>query len=80
MAYKLKGTVLTPLISGELFLDPEYGPTTPGFTKLRMAFGTKINLKGPNVLAVKYQFDKKFRNYSSGLRHVLAVSYTYKFK
>ena len=80
VAYKIDKTIFTPLISGEMFFDPEYGPTTPGFTKLRIALGTKINLKGPNVLSVKYQFDKKFRNYSDGLRHILAVSYTYKFK
>ena len=80
IGYKIDGTVFTPGISGEMFYDPQYGPTTPGFTKLRMAIGTKINLKGPNSLSVKYQFDKKFRNYSDGLRHVLSVAYAYKFK
>jgi len=78
VAYEIDKTIFTPLISGEMFLDPEYGPTSPGFTKLRMAFGTKVNLKGSNILSIKYQFDKKIRNYSEGLRHVIAISYTYK--
>lgn len=80
VAYKIKGTKFTPFLTGELFFDPQYGPKTPGFNKLRMALGSKINLKGPNSLSLKYQFDKKFRNYSDGLRHVLSVSYAYKFK
>tara|TARA_B110000285_G_scaffold70069_1_gene80683 strand:+ start:16387 stop:17052 length:666 start_codon:yes stop_codon:yes gene_type:complete len=78
--YKIDGTIFSPGMSGEMFFDPQYGPTTPGFTKLRMAIGTKINLTGPNSLSVKYQFDKKFRNDSDGLRHVVSVSYAYRFK
>tara|TARA_R110002072_G_scaffold303134_1_gene495199 strand:- start:26873 stop:27541 length:669 start_codon:yes stop_codon:yes gene_type:complete len=77
--YKLKG-VLTPFLSGELFLDPEYGQYGPGFTKFRLGVGTKVNLKGPNTISVKYQLDKKFHNYLNGIRHVLAVSYSYRFK
>lgn len=80
VAYKVDGTIFTPGLSGEMFFDPQYGPTTPGFTKFRLAMGTKINLKGPNSLSVKYQLDRKFRDFSAGVRHVLAVSYTYKFK
>lgn len=78
--YKIDGTKFTPGISGELFLDPQYGPTTPGFTKFRIAIGTKVNLKGPNTLSAKYQFDKKLRNYDDGVRHVLSLSYTHRLK
>ena len=78
--YKIKGKIYTPVISGEFYYDPIYGPQGPGFTKLRMAFGTKLNLKGPHSMAIKYQFDKKFNSYEDGVRHVLAISYAYKLK
>lgn len=78
VSYTLNNTPFTPGASCEFFYDPKYGPKGPGFTKLRFAIGSKIKLSKANSLSVKYQIDKKLKSYSSGLRHVLILSYTYK--
>ena len=78
--YKIGKSIYNPFISSEFFYDPQYGPFGPDFSKLRFAVGTKFNFDGPHSASIKYQFDKKFHNYAAGIRHVIAVSYTYKFK
>lgn len=77
--YNLKGTKLSPVISAEFFLNPSYGPMSPGFTKVRAAAGFKYEFKGPHAVSVKYQLDKKFRNHAANLRHVLSLSYSINF-
>jgi len=78
--YRVGKSIYTPFVSSEFFYDPQYGPYGPGVSKLRLAVGTKLNLKGPHEASVKYQFDKKFHDYVVGPRHVVAISYTYKIK
>ncbi len=73
--YDIKGSKITPEVSGEFFYDPSYGKLSPGFSKMRLIGGIKINLKGPHTVGIKYQLDKKFRDYSANLRHVLGLSY-----
>lgn len=77
--YDLKNTIFTPAISAEFFFDPSYGPTGPGFTKMRLAAGVKLDLKSPHGISFKYQLDKKFNDYAADLRHVIALAYKYKF-
>jgi hypothetical protein len=77
--YDLKGTKLSPVISAEFFYNPQYGQFTPGFTKMRVAAGIKYELKGPHTIGIKYQLDKKFRDYAADLRHVLNLSYSVSF-
>lgn len=79
LEYDLKGTKLSPVISAEFFYNPAYGPTSPGFSKVRAAVGFKYEFKGPHSIGVKYQLDKKFRNYAADLRHVLNLSYSIAF-
>lgn len=79
LEYNIKGSKITPEASAEFFYNPSYGPLTPGFTKVRAAAGIKINLKGPHTVGIKYQLDKKFRDYSADLRHVLNLSYKISF-
>lgn len=76
--YKIKKSRFIPGVSAELFLNPAYGPNR-GFTKVRFAAGTIIELKGPQEVSIKYQLDKKLRNYSAGMRHVISLGYNYKF-
>lgn len=73
--YNIKNCKITPEISAEFFYNPMYGPSSPGFNKVRAAGGFKWKLKGPHEIGLKYQLDKKFRNYEDDLRHVLSVSY-----
>jgi hypothetical protein len=76
--YKIRKSRFIPGVSAEWFLNPAYGPNR-GITKIRLAAGTKIELKGPHEISVKYQIDKKLRNYSAGMRHVVSLGYGYKF-
>lgn len=78
--YNIKGSPFTPFISSEFFYDPQFGPNGPGFSKIRLGVGTKLNLSGPHGISIKYQFDKKFHDYANGKRHVIALSYSYKIK
>lgn len=76
--YDIKGSIFSPTLSSEFFYNPTLGEGGRQFSKMRFAVGTKINLNGPHGLSVKYQFDKKFRDYKAGTRHVVAVSYEFK--
>jgi len=77
--YDINNSIITPVVSGEFFYNPSYGPTSPGFSKVRISVGAKLELDGPHSVSFKYQLDKKFRDYSADLRHVLALSYGFKF-
>lgn len=77
--YDIDNSIITPEISAEFFYDPVYGPNGPAFNKVRMAIGAKLELDGPHGISFKYQLDKKFHDYSANLRHVLSLSYAYKF-
>ena len=77
-SYDFDNCMFSPLLSGELFYDPSYGPKGPGFKKIRLAIGTSLELKGPHKVSIKYQLDKKLNDFGANLRHVLGLSYSYK--
>lgn len=79
LEYDINNSIFTPAISAEFFLNPTYGPNSPGFDKIRFAVGSKFELDGPHSVSFKYQLDKWLYNYKKGLRHVLSLSYGYKF-
>lgn len=79
LEYNLNGTKITPKVSAEFFYDPSYGPVSPGFSKFRFAAGADYEFKGPHSIGVYYQLDKRFRDYSADLRHVLNLSYQISF-
>ncbi|MEJ6776256.1 MAG: DUF2490 domain-containing protein [Crocinitomicaceae bacterium] len=74
--YKIRKSRFVPGISAEWFLNPAYGPGR-GFTKVRLAAGTKIEIVGPHEVSVKFQLDKKTGDYRSGMRHVFSLGYSY---
>lgn len=74
--YDINNSIFTPLFSAELFYNPQYGPGQ-GFSKIRIAIGTSLELDGPHKVSVKYQLDKRFE-FSRNLRHVISLSYGYK--
>lgn len=77
ISYDIKGSIFKPTLSSEFFYNPSFGEEGRQFSKMRFAVGTKVDLDGPHGFSVKYQFDKKFRSYKDGTRHVLAVSYEF---
>ncbi|MBL1278993.1 MAG: DUF2490 domain-containing protein [Fluviicola sp.] len=78
--YKIDNSIFTPFAAVEFFYDPTYSPIGPDFSKFRLGLGTKVNLKGPNTLSIKYQLDNKFHDFEDQIRHVIALSYSYKIK
>ncbi|MFK7785913.1 MAG: DUF2490 domain-containing protein [Crocinitomicaceae bacterium] len=74
--YDINNSIFTPLFSAELFYNPQFGPDQ-GFSKIRIAAGTSLELDGPHKISVKYQMDKRFE-FGRDVRHVLALSYGYK--
>lgn len=76
--YDIDNFVLSPTLSSEFFLDPSYGPNSPGFSKYRINAGFKLDIKSPHKISMSYQLDKAFRDYKSGQRHTLSLSYSYK--
>lgn len=78
ISYKIKKSIFVPTVSAEFFYNPEIGYEGRQFTKVRLAVGTKLEFDGPHTMSVKYQLDKRFHDYSAGLRHVIALSYEFK--
>ena len=77
--YDINNSIFTPKVSTEFYYDPIFGPEGRRFTKIRFAIGSSLELDGPHSFSFKYQIDKWLHDYSRGLRHVLSVSYGYKF-
>ena len=77
--YDINDNIFTPLVSCELFYNPEYGPLTPSFSKVRFGIGSSLELDDPHSLSFKYVFDKRLNNFSADSKHIIAVSYGYKF-
>lgn len=78
-AYDIKGNMITPKVSSELFYDPQFGPKGPGFTKIRIAIAGKLELSDPHSFSFKYILDAPINDPSDDKRHVIALSYGYSF-
>lgn len=76
-SYDIDNSIIAPTFSAELFFDPQYGPNR-GFSKIRTSVGIELELDGPHKISGKYQLDKAFE-YGKNLRHVICISYGYKF-
>jgi len=76
LSYNIKGSIFTPKLSAEFFVNPDFVPYEQRFTKSRFAIGTGINLKGPNNIDLKYFIDKSLNK--NRTRHVIQISYTHK--
>ena len=74
--YDINNSIFSPTFTAELFYNPVYGLQSPGFDKIRLTFGSALELDGPHDVSFKYQLDKRF-DYSRDLRHVLSLSYGY---
>ena len=77
-SYDISNSIFTPTFSAEWFYNPELGENGRQFTKIRIAIGSKLELEGPHSVSFKYQLDKRFNNFASGVRNVASFSYEYK--
>lgn len=79
IAYDINDFFLTPELSTEFYFDPVYGPSTPGFTKIRYAVGFGLDMNSPHSVKFKYRLDQRLGSYPVRLRHIVGVSYGYSF-
>lgn len=78
--YDLKDNIFSPLVGAELFYNPQFGPISPNFSKVRFILGTNFELDGPHDASIRYLLDKRFFDFGADLRHVISFSYSYKIK
>lgn len=77
-SYDLNNSFLSPVISGELFYNPIYGPYGQQLTKLRLFAGVDIEMDGPHEISVGYIFDNRINLSRPLTKHILSLGYSYK--
>ena len=77
--YDIKGWKADPRIGIELFTKDDLN-FDENYKKYRFSFGTKLNLKGPNSLTIKYILQEEVRVDSPISHHILRLNYNYSIK
>jgi len=77
--YDIKGWKADPRIGIEFFTKDDLN-FDENYKKYRFSFGTKLNLKGPNSLTIKYILQEEVRVESPISHHILRLSYNYSIK
>ena len=77
--YDIKGWKADPRIGIEFFTKDDLN-FDANYKKYRFSFGTKINLKGPNSLTIKYILQEEVRVDSPVSHHILRLNYNYSIK
>lgn len=80
VSYDINNSFLTPAATIEFFYNPTNGPLGRRFTKIRAFIGTEFEFKGPHGLEFGYIFDQSMNLPDPSTRHILNISYTYKFE
>jgi len=77
--YDIKGWKADPRIGIEFFTKDDLN-FDENYKKYRFSFGTKLNLKGPNSLTIKYILQEEVRVDSPVSHHILRLNYNYSIK
>ena len=77
--YDIKGWKADPRIGIEFFTKDDLN-FDENYKKYRFSFGTKLNLKGPNSLTIKYILQEEVRVESPISHHILRLNYNYSIK
>ena len=77
--YDIKGWKADPRIGIEFFTKDNLN-FDENYKKYRFSFGTKLNLKGPNSLTIKYILQEEVRVESPISHHILRLNYNYSIK
>jgi len=80
MEYAIPKTRFTPEFSAELFYNPVYGQFGRQFNRVRLGFGTSIDLPGPHTLSVTYYYGNKFATKSPYSEHLFSLEYSYEWR
>ncbi len=77
--YDIENWKADPRIGIELFTKDDLN-FEDNYKKYRFSFGTKLNLKGPNSLTIKYILQEEVRVDSPISHHILRLNYNYSIK
>ena len=77
--YDIKDWKADPIIGIEFFTKDDLN-FDENYKKYRFSFGTKLNLKGPNSLTIKYILQEEVRVDSPVSHHILRLNYNYSIK
>ena len=77
--YDIKDWKADPRIGIEFFTKDDLN-FNENYKKYRFSFGTKLNLKGPNSLTIKYILQEEVRVDSPVSHHILRLNYNYSIK
>ena len=77
--YDIKDWKADPRIGIEFFTKDDLN-FDENYKKYRFSFGTKLNLKGPNSLTIKYILQEEVRVESPISHHILRLKYNYSIK
>lgn len=77
VSYDINDLFLTPSVSIEYFLNPNYGPLGQRFTKYRLFAGVDLDLDSPHGISVGYILDQEINLPYPERKHILSVSYAY---
>lgn len=77
-SYDINNSFLSPVISGEIFYNPTYGPYGQQLTKFRLFAGVDIEMDGPHEISVGYIFDNRINISRPLTKHILSLGYSYK--
>lgn len=75
--YDLNDFLLSPVVSGELFYDPKYGPYGQRINKARVFAGFDLDLNNAHSISFGYLYDARINLPNPRNRHVLSLSYAY---
>lgn len=75
--YDVNDFFLSPIISGELFYDPQYGPYGQRINKLRAFAGFDLDLNSAHNISFGYLYDTRVNLPNPRDRHVLSFNYSY---
>jgi hypothetical protein len=75
--YDINDFFLSPIVSGELFYDPQYGPYGQRINKTRVFAGFDLDLNSAHNISFGYLYDTRINLPNPRNRHVLSLSYSY---
>lgn len=77
--YDIDDFPLTPSVGTEFFLRTANVPYEPRLSKLRTEFGLEYEGFKKHKIGAKYQLENRFGDTYFKKRHIISISYTYKF-
>ena len=75
--YDVNDFILTPVIHGEAFYDPSYGPYGRQINKLRLFAGVKSDFSRAHSFSIGYMYDNRINLPNPRTRHIVNIGYTY---